>query len=128
MNLKDVEALALELMDRHGLIADGWNFEFFTYPNSCAGRAEWRHNDIYGDNPTVEKCLGLNSDHMTINDEPEVREVILHEITHALLPHTATINNAPKNHGYEFKQLAKRLGATGLSCCPPNFKRAKNNS
>jgi len=74
MNLHVAHNLAVQLMTQHGLYQSGWSFEW--------DDAKTRFGVCrYG-----TKVIGLSRPLTLINDEPEVRDTILHEIAHALTP------------------------------------------
>lgn len=94
MNLNEARTLAITLMDKHGLIENGWNFEF--------DRAKKRLGACH-----YSKRKITISHYMTeAADEETVTQTLLHEIAHALLPVGA-------GHGPQWKALAKRIGYTG---------------
>lgn len=89
MLLADAASLAASLMHYHGL--QGWRFRF--------DRARRR----FGACHFAEHSISLSRDLTRLNDEPVVRDVILHEIAHALAgPHAG--------HGPVWKRIAAGLG------------------
>jgi predicted SprT family Zn-dependent metalloprotease len=96
MDLEQAQKLAEALMRRHKLSAE-WSFTF--------DRSKVRFGKCnYG-----KKQISL-SHHLTLlNDEPEVRDTILHEIAHALAPPGA-------GHGPVWKSLALAIGCSGQRC------------
>lgn len=119
--------LALDLMGKHGLLGadmmlyepnaavnairtryspDGkhmlalgarWHFEFDT-AKVTFGRCNYSRRKI-----TLSRAL------VTINNETEVRDTILHEIAHALCPFNA-------GHGDVWKAMARAVGARPVRC------------
>jgi predicted SprT family Zn-dependent metalloprotease len=87
-------SLALELMASHGL--DGWTFGF--------DRAQRRLGACWLD----RKGITLSRHFVELNGEELVRDVILHEIAHALTPGAG--------HGPRFKRKARELGCSGTAC------------
>lgn len=90
------EALARELMANYGLTA--WSFGFDS--------ARRRLGACWLD----RKRITLSRHFVNLNPEPIVRDVILHEIAHALTP--------GKGHGPAFKRKAVELGCNPASCMP----------
>ncbi|MEX2540753.1 MAG: SprT-like domain-containing protein [Trueperaceae bacterium] len=107
MQLDETRALALRLMQEHGL-AD-WTFGFDRAKRRLG--ACWLHR----------KRITLSRDFVALNDLTVVRDVVLHEIAHALTP--------GDGHGRVFKRKARELGCSGSSCIsgssvvssPPRF-------
>jgi len=92
MDFDAARTLAMELMDRHGLLAGGW-------------RLRWgRGKRQLGSCTQAKKTITLSAYFVDLNDEPEVRDTILHEIAHALVGH---------RHGHDavWKAMCRRLGA-----------------
>lgn len=86
--------LALELMARHGL--SDWEFGFDRAKRRLG--ACWPHR----------KRITLSRHFVGLNDEQIVRDVILHEIAHALTP--------GDGHGSRFKRKARELGCNPAAC------------
>ncbi len=82
-------------MDRHGL-AD-WSFAFN------------RHKTHLGLCRYDDRRIELSIHYVLANDEPSVRDTVLHEIAHALAGPAA-------GHGRLWKRWCERLGATPRSC------------
>jgi SprT protein len=96
MNLNDARKLARQLMQEHGVPAE-WTFQF--------DRSKVRFGKCnYG-----RKEISLSRYLVELNDEPEVRETILHEIAHALLPRGA-------GHGPKWRALAGSIGCQAKRC------------
>ena len=89
------ERLAKELMIQHGIVAP-WKFEF--------DNAKRR----FGQCDYTNRVLSLSRYLVEINDEPEVRNVILHEIAHVLCP--------GQGHNWHWKMKAKSIGCDGERC------------
>ena len=94
MNLEDAENLARRLMDEHGLIAQGWRFAF--------DRAARR----FGQCSYKRKTISLSQPLTLLNEPTKVRNTILHEIAHALLPKSA-------GHSLAWRSLAVSIGCDG---------------
>lgn len=83
---------ARNLMEAHGLWADGWRFEFDN------GRRR------FGCCRYGPRVISLSRYLVRLNSEDEVRNTILHEIAHALV-------GPGVGHGPEWKRMARRIGA-----------------
>ncbi len=94
MNLYAARDLAKSLMKQHGL--DGWTFRF--------DHARRR----FGSCREKQKLITLSRALTFLNTEDQVRDTILHEIAHALTPGA--------NHGSQWKQTCRRLGANPARC------------
>lgn len=94
MNLHDAENLAARLMDEHRLLAKGWRFAF--------DRATRRFGHCHYTRKTISLSRRLTS----LNEVAVVRNTILHEIAHALLPQGA-------GHGRVWRKLAVSIGCDG---------------
>jgi predicted SprT family Zn-dependent metalloprotease len=91
----EVEELAIALMRRHGLAQ--WEFAFN------------RRKRALGLCRYTLRRIELSSHFALAHDEPEVRDVILHEIAHALAGHGAA-------HGPRWKSICKSIGARPERC------------
>jgi hypothetical protein len=96
MDLRTTQNLALSLMAEHGLT--NWGFRFDTSRRRF-GRC------VYGSRQRIT----LSKHMVLVNDEPAVRNVILHEIAHALLPYEV-------KHGPEWVAKARSIGCDGIEC------------
>jgi predicted SprT family Zn-dependent metalloprotease len=96
MKLGDARRLALRLMRTHGVPAD-WSFQF-DRSKVRFGKCNYARREI-----TLSQYL------VELNDEPEVRETILHEIAHALVPRGA-------GHGPAWQTVAQSIGCQGKRC------------
>src|SRR5688572_16549717 len=97
MNLYAARDLAHSLLRQHGLHDAGWTFRF-DHARRRFGSCRYR-----------AKVVTL-SRHLTfLNDEPQVRDTILHEIAHALAGHAA-------GHGDEWKRMCVTVGANPRRC------------
>ena len=97
-----VARLARELLDRHGL--GDWTFGFNRRKRACG---------LCWHGP---RRVELSEAFVRANDDAAVRDVLLHEIAHALAGHAA-------GHGPVWKQFARAVGAnpsaTVHSVTPP---------
>lgn len=91
----EAQQLALSLMTEHGLVADGWTFRF-SRGSTTLGLTTWPHGEDVG-------WINISRDFVSFNDEVKVREVILHEVAHALLP-------PEEGHGPNWQVKAVELG------------------
>jgi predicted SprT family Zn-dependent metalloprotease len=94
MNLDDAENLGKVLMDEHGLLAQGWRFAFDRAARRF-GRCNYKR-----------KTISLSRPLTLLNDQAQVRNTILHEIAHALLPKGA-------GHNQAWRSLAVSIGCDG---------------
>lgn len=97
MNTVEAEKLTLDLMEKHGLIKKGWVFKYDKAVQRF-GCCHWSKQMI-----TLSEAL------VGMNDEPEVRNTILHEIAHALA-------DQKEGHGAQWKTIAELIGATPERC------------
>ena len=98
MQLKDAEKLAITLMHAHAL--NDWHFKF--------DRAKRR----FGCCNYTHKTLSLSRVLTELNDETTVRDVILHEIAHALTPGAG--------HGRAWRDMCQKIGAKPERTYQPN--------
>lgn len=103
MRLDNAQAMTLNAMADHGLLADGWSFEW-TNSRRRKGECEWR---IVGGRMT--KTLRLSTHWTKARADMEVRNTILHEIAHALAGLQA-------GHGPIWKHHARAVGAKPVAC------------
>ena len=95
MELNDATTLAHTLMQMYGLAS--WRFAF-NQRKRAFGLCNFTRKTIYLSAPLTE-----------INDEPAVRDTLLHEIAHALAGPAA-------KHGLIWQEIATRIGATPRRC------------
>ena len=97
MNTTQAKKLAIELMSEHGLLDNGWSFEYDT--------AKTRFGVCkYG-----SKVIGLSEPLTEVNNEVEVRDTILHEIAHALV-------GTGHGHNEVWKAKCREIGAKPERC------------
>jgi predicted SprT family Zn-dependent metalloprotease len=90
MKLEDAEDLALTLMEDNGV--GTWSFHFDNAKRRCGACF-------------YQRCtITLSRHFVTMNDEADVRDTVLHEIAHALA-------GAKAGHGPKWQMQAIRLGA-----------------
>lgn len=94
MNLTKAAAIANQLINEHGLSAQGWRFDYDTAVRR------------FGCTHYQTKRITLSAKLTAVNDEVHVRNTILHEIAHALCGHKA-------GHGPQWVAMAKTIGCDG---------------
>lgn len=94
MELNHAKKLALELMEKHKL--SNWKFEFDTAKRRF-GSCQHRAMKI-----TLSKALTV------LNSEAHMRDTILHEIAHALVPR--------QRHNEVWRKVALSIGCNGQAC------------
>lgn len=105
MELTQVETLARRLMTEHGVGTLKFSFDGAKRRLGYCERV--RVNGVW-----VSTRISLSRHYVEILPEDEIREVILHEIAHALTP--------GHNHNAVWKAAARRIGATGDRCVAPS--------
>ena len=92
---------ALMLMGRHGL--SGWQFRF----NRLKRRCGLCHFPVDGNPGVIELSIYF----VELNDEPDIRDTILHEVAHALAG-----ERGDYHHGAIWKKMARLVGAKPTAC------------
>jgi predicted SprT family Zn-dependent metalloprotease len=106
VRLEHAEKIARRLMDEHGLAE--WTFEF---DNCKTSFGSCRH-------AYEPPKITLSRHYVPLNDEPEVRETILHEIAHAKMHATGILSPGERSHHDEaWKEMARSVGAKPERCC-----------
>jgi hypothetical protein len=106
MELKEAEQLARTLMTQHGV---GYlAFEF----DGGKRRLGATHNMRIGNGKVIPLKITLSRHYVVLLPEHEVRDVILHEIAHALTP--------GHNHNAVFMNACRALGAKPARCASPS--------
>lgn len=100
MKLTSAQKLAEQLMKRHGLIQAGWKFTF--------DRAKSRLGVCF----YATRTISISKFMCEAADEETVRQTILHEIAHAMLP-IKNSSGRTIGHGKPWKDLAASIGYTG---------------
>ena len=112
MDLNEATKLARKLMREHALNSSDtipklrWKFKIDRAKRRCG-------MCFYG-----KRLITLSKHHILNNDEPQVRDTILHEIAHALVGHAA-------NHGPIWKEKAVQLGCSPNRCADETVEVAK---
>lgn len=97
MNLLAAQMLANEKLAEHGLILQGWKFEF----DHAVRR--------YGSCSHKKKCITLSEPLTLLNDYADINDTVLHEIAHALVG---------SGHGHDavWKDKCVELGCRPIRC------------
>lgn len=98
--LEDVWRQAAALLRETGLAADGWSFEF-DGARSRLGSCRYRAKRI-----TLSRNVAANA------TQDEARQILLHEVAHALVPRVDERGRAV-GHGPAWRAVAASLGYTG---------------
>ncbi len=103
MEILHAREIALELMEKHGLIAKGWQFKW-SYAIYQFGYCLYSKFD--SDRGGI---IGLSQELTHLNGEVDVVDTILHEIAHALVG---------KGHGHDdvWRTKALEIGCDGKRC------------
>lgn len=97
MDLQEAKQLACELMDKHGLLDEGWCFEYSNAKRQF-GVCQYRN-----------KTIKLSHHLVGLNDIERVKDTILHEIAHALV-------GSEHGHDHVWKAKAIEIGCNGERC------------
>lgn len=95
MELRAARKIVVDLMNKHGLIAKGWIFEF-DRAQQRLGQTTYHLKRI-----TVSRYMASHA------NEETMTQIGLHEIAHAL------VGPRVKAHGDEWKAMAASIGYTG---------------
>lgn len=104
MDLDKAGDMARDLMDDHGLAL--WTFAFDNAKRRCG-------NCNFG-----KRKISLSRHYVSMNDEWDIRDTILHEIAHAIAGFKA-------GHGPDWKAVARRIGATPKRCADASVEMPK---
>lgn len=104
MTPDEAEQLALDLMEEHGLLHDGWSFAWSSGKRQL-GKAEVRRvlDERTGEVIEVKK-IRISRHLVDLNTAEVVRDTILHEIAHAI----AGIKNG---HNEVWREACRKIGA-----------------
>ena len=104
IKLHKVKEFALQKMEEWGLIEEGWSFVWDTRAVRRYGQCRYRKREI-----GVTKVLA------NLNTIEETKDVVLHEIAHAL---------TGPGHGHDFvwKRMCRKVGARPERCYTPEDK------
>lgn len=110
MDLHEAQTIGLEMMAKHGLLAKGWQFEWFpakSYFGMCVPAGKYRRGKRIVLKPYDSIKMSTHLTHL--NPESEFRATMLHEISHALA-------GAKHGHDAHWRRIAKSIGDTGERC------------
>lgn len=96
MDTQKAKNLAIELMEKHNLIREGWRFQF----DNAKSR--------FGCCKYYPKLITLSRKLVELNEEDKVVDTILHEIAHALTP--------GEGHNEVWRKKAIEIGSSGNRC------------
>lgn len=96
VSLKDTQTIAETLLEAHGLAQQGWRFVF---DNAKTRGGQCRHHD---------QVISMSRNLVTLWTEDQVREVMIHEIAHALV-------GPGQGHGRVWAAKMRELGAVPSS-------------
>jgi predicted SprT family Zn-dependent metalloprotease len=104
MTLREAQQLALSLMKQHGVIQDGWQFQWSNGKRQLGCAQIRKRRDTRTGKIEEVKTIKLSRHLVALNDEDEVRDTILHEIAHAI----AGVENG---HNAKWKAVCRKIGA-----------------
>lgn len=96
MDIRQVKQMAVNLMNKYGLLTQGWSFKF--------DNAKVR----FGSCNYTDKEITLSRPLCVLNSEEQILDTILHEIAHALCP--------GQNHNKVWQRKAIEIGCSGNRC------------
>jgi len=102
--LKEVQALAVSLMQEHGL--PGWRFGFDKTKNRL-GYCQY-----------AKKRISVSAYFVLLNDIERVKKTILHEIAHALV-------GPAHRHDWIWRMKSREIGGTTSSSSPAELPKGK---
>ena len=113
MDIKEVEILALSLIDKHlGDSTHTWKFKFSKAKKVFGVCRYSESKNFYQIQLSKPMCL--------LNDKDAITDTILHEIAHALDVDIRGMSN----HDSEWKKIAKSIGCKGERCYDDTIKVA----
>ena len=101
IKLHEIKQYALEQMEKWELTEQGWSFVWDTRAVRRYGQCRYR-----------SKQIGITKKLANINTIEETKDVVLHEIAHALVG---------RGHGHDFvwKRMCRKVGAKPERCYTP---------
>ena len=108
--LIEIHQFAIEQMNKWGLIEQNWTFVWDNRAISRYGQCRYRKREI-----GITKKLAL------INTIEESKDVVLHEIAHAL-------TGAGHGHDFVWKRMCRKVGARPERCYKPKDKGGSVNT
>jgi predicted SprT family Zn-dependent metalloprotease len=109
MNLLEAQILTLDLMRTHGLTDVG-----FAWHQKACVFGDYIERTVRGTGVVVSRTIRLSKRLTRTNSVDVVKDVILHEIAHALAGHSAA-------HGPTWKSMCLRVGAVPEPCKALDF-------
>jgi predicted SprT family Zn-dependent metalloprotease len=113
MDRNEAATLARTLMDQHNLhhVPFVW-----TRAKRTLGVTKFQVARMAGVTPvSVVKSIGLSTEYVDLLPREEIKDVILHEIAHALAGHEA-------GHGVAWRNMARKVGAKPARCATPSAR------
>lgn len=104
MTLTEAKNLTLELMEEHGVIQDGWVFQWSNGKRQLGCAVVIKTKDRRTGKVTEQKRIRISRHLVELNDDDEIRDTILHEIAHAI----AGLKNG---HNHVWRAVCRRIGA-----------------
>lgn len=115
MDLKEAERMALDLMTHHGV--GHVRFEFNGGKKMLGVCHHYGLKDANGRMIRIPSKIELSKHYVQLLPKDEIRDVILHEIAHAL-----ALGKGERGHGYMWKTIARTIGAKPERCARPSAK------
>ena len=101
IKLYEIKQYALQQMEKWELIGQGWSFVWDTRAVRRYGQCRYRSKEI-----------GITKKLANINTVEETKDVVLHEIAHAL-------TGPGHGHDYVWKRMCRKVGARPERCYKP---------
>ena len=101
IKLYEIKQYALQQMEKWELIGQGWSFVWDTKAVRRYGQCRYRSKEI-----------GITKKLANINTVEETKDVVLHEIAHAL-------TGPGHGHDYVWKRMCRKVGAKPERCYTP---------
>ena len=101
IKLHEIKQYALEQMEKWELTEQGWSFVWDTRAVRRYGQCRYRSKEI-----------GITKKLANINTIEETKDVVLHEIAHALV-------GRGHGHDYVWKRMCRKVGAKPERCYTP---------
>jgi predicted SprT family Zn-dependent metalloprotease len=111
MTQTDAKSLAIELMDKWGLLDSGWDFIFDNRRRAFGGCQYLKGRKKSG-------TIRLSKYLLPTLSEDQVKDTILHEIAHAL----DVMDRGTSDHSYQWQRWAIKVGANPSGGKKPTFE------
>lgn len=105
MEIREARNLAISLMQQHGLSLTNWSFRFDNSKRR-AGLCRWFGSKK--DRTCTGGVISLSKHFVALNEPHQIRETLLHEIAHALVPWNG--------HDSVWVAKARSIGSLGVRC------------